>query len=116
MDFKLFTRNVSLYKLGIGDLVGDDKRIYDFLIENLYNLNTYTESNGDLDFGKDIDSIVLKYYPSTKKLYILGKYFFKFFDIDSSIGFDLVIIIIKWWVRLTLYINVDYLNYFYDYD
>jgi len=69
-SIKILKRNLSLSKLGIGELSTIEQKMYDFLINNLTNLNIYTCSDypGILFIGKSEESIILQYSINDKFL------------------------------------------------
>ena len=103
MNIDIFKRNVSLLKLGISKLEGEEKIIYEFLINKLSGLNTYVKGDNRSDwvyFGKNEISLVLRYSSSDKTLWIENKIRICF-ELQSLNYNDIESLII-WWVGLTL--------------
>ena len=76
MNVDILIRDFKLFRLGTGELDDNEAKIYNFLVDNLCELNTYTSVDiprvGWLYFGKseiDID-IVLFYNPKCEDLYV----------------------------------------------
>jgi len=85
MNAYVLIRNISLYKLGLGDLNFSEKKVYDFLSEELSNL-VYSKFDNDYDDGYYILS------DNTKR--IIGEH-------DGKID--------------CLYLNFDIFEFIYDY-
>jgi len=104
MNLEIFIRNVQLAKLGIGELDDDEKKIYNFLVDNLSNLQTFiSDKNPDsLYFGKNRESLVLSYNSKNETLYINNKKIWSFFRDDLSIEPSDIATLIKWWVGVEL--------------
>jgi len=121
IDIQIFIRNIQLYKLGITDLEGDEKTIYEFLVSNLSELNRYKlvdESVDELDtlcFGKSIDKIVLYYKSKIEVLTVDYTEIWLFFSSDLSMESSDIRMLIKWWVAYSLellpkYITVEFIK------
>jgi len=104
MNLEIFKRNLQLYKLGIAELEGNEKKIYNFLMDNLFGLNTYiTDEAPDYSyFGKSTNEIVLRY--SLKNELLLVKYsnIWSFFNNDLYMDNDNIEELMEWWVEHTL--------------
>jgi len=104
MNIEKFKRNLQLYKLRIAELDGDEYLLYNFLINNLSDLNTYSPNNGTdvIYFGKSRMEIVLEYGPVYAMLWVDGIKIWKFLrDIIKLEVYDIQLIIL-WWVKNTL--------------
>jgi len=114
MNIEKFKRNISLLKLGIADLEGNEKIIYEFLISNLSELNTYlSEENPEyLYFGKDINKIVLYYDKISGYLYLHYHYVSSFLLNDFGMDIHDSEKLIRWWVGNTLELNPTYIQFF----
>jgi len=82
MDIGIFKRNIQLYKLGIGELGVDEQKLYDFLTENLWNIDTYISNEYPemLYFGKNRRSIILCYDSDNRILDVYDKIWLFFRD------------------------------------
>jgi len=107
MNVEIFIRNVQLAKLGIAEFNSDEKKTYEFLIDNLSELNTYIsyEKPNRLYFGKVPDKIVLEYDLEDEQLWVeyhIWKYLiYKHIDIKP---------LLKWWVKNTLGLNPKHID------
>jgi len=90
MNAQIFIRNVKLAKLGMGELNRNEEKLYKFLMDNLYGLNTYiTDEHPDkLYFGKDKGQIILSYSLKNEWLWV------KYSDIWSFLAMFYL------WIRL----------------
>jgi len=112
MNVEIFKRNVQLAKLGIAELDGDEKTIYDFLVDNLSNLNTYT-SDGEPDwlyFGKTIDTIVLSYDSQKECLCVIYQKIWSFFSANLSMEYPDLHSLMRWWVIDTLDLKLKHIQ------
>jgi len=107
MDIDILKRNISLAKLGITKLEGNEKKAYVFLVDNLSGLERYTSNRrlDDLFYGKSINNIVLIYHSNKKWLFVSYDKIWSFFEKELLINVDGVESIIKWWVKNTLDLN-----------
>jgi len=104
MNTEVFKRNVQLSKLGISELDNVEKKVYEFLVNNLTGLCAYTSDKklGILYFGKSADNIVLCYNLKEEVLHVDYNIIWSFFKYNLSIeSFD-IDSLIKWWVGMTL--------------
>jgi len=112
MDIKIFKRNIQLSKLGIGELDDDEKKIYNFLVDNLSNLQTFiSDKNPDeLFFGKSRESIVLIYDSKNETLHIDYVKIWSFFRDDLLMERSYIEILIKWWIGVQLNLKPKHIS------
>jgi len=110
IDAKLFIRNIKLSKLGIGELDSHEARIYDFLTSNLSELNTYVSDRNldDLYFGKDMDSLLLKYEGKKERLIVQCSGCWDFFKKEMNIYHFDIMSIFKYWAEYQMGIKPKY--------
>ena len=118
MNINIFIRNVQLYKLGIGELNGRDKKIYNFLVDNLTGLCVYTSDKKPnyLYFGKTIDTIVLSYDSKNQILYIDYDKIWSFFNDNLSMGYVDLESLMRWWVGGGLNLKPKHINELFHYN
>jgi len=118
MDIEVFKRNLQLYKLGIAELDGDERRAYDFLINNLSALNTYKfDKYPDLIFFSKVGIILLVYHLEEKCLEINYHRVWSFFRENLSMVNIEIDSLILWWVQVTLDLTPTHTIYLkYDYN
>jgi len=106
MNLEMFKRNISLYKLGIAELRGKEKRIYEFLLRNLSGLNAYSShtANDYYFFGKSIHKISLYYRPRTGHLWF-NYDTQSFFKREMNMKCNNIDSLMIWWFRTTLNLN-----------
>jgi len=109
MNIQIFVRNISLTKLGLTELKGREKRIYEFLMENLSGLNTYTSDKKPkmLYFGKSEEDIVLFCNSESETFYVDTDKIWSFFENGLSMDYSDIKSLIIWWVAMTLNLNID---------
>jgi len=101
INIQIFIRNVQLAKLGIAELEGFEKKTYEFLIENLSNLNTYICKRypNNLYFGKSPNEIVLDYDSEYGYIWADEEEIWLFFKLDINMSYYDFSTLIKWWVE-----------------
>jgi len=111
MNIDIFKRNLQLYKLGIAELESNEKRIYDFLINNLTNLNLYTsdEHSYIIYFGKTINDIFLNYNSKNGMLMIDYDNIWSFFSDILSMEYSHILQLMRWWVDVALDLKPIYM-------
>jgi len=112
MNIRVFNRNIQLYKLGIADLNIDEKKIYDFLVDNLSELDTYIseETPGDLYFGKDKNTIIMYYDSKKRYIHISYTEIWEFIELEIYIQYSGIESLIIWWVKKTLDLNIEHID------
>ena len=107
MNIKSFIRNVSLFKLGISELDGNEKRVYGFLMDKTSGLNYYTnEEYPDSYFlGKTEEEIVFLYHKDTHLEVSYDKIWY-FFENKIGIDYNEIQYLIKWWVEINLLLSI----------
>jgi len=114
MNIEIFKRNIQLSKLGIAELDNFEKKAYDFLVDKLTGLCTYTSDKkpGILYFGKNTDNIVLIYDSQKECLHVDDYKIWSFFERGLSIDYTDTQSLMEWWVGLDLDLKPKYINSF----
>ena len=105
MNVEIFKRNITLHRLGIGELELVEKLVYECLVDNLSRLNKYVldEHSDYLYFGKSIDEIVLIYNRKDNFLYVRSIIMLPLLGIYPSVNrFSAIQALIIYWVGVTL--------------
>jgi len=106
MNIEIFKRNIQLTKLGIGELVGLEKKVYDFLMTELSDLNIYRDMNPkNLYYGKSMDSIVLNYELDWEWSWVDDKSVWKYLVELLGVEFrniNEIELVLAWWIEYTL--------------
>jgi len=96
MDVNIFKRNVALHELGIGELSYKEKKVYDYLLENLTDLKK-TVNHEHIVLSNSNDDELLVYYITNKHLYI-GHDVTIFFLRNDIVDFTYIV---KWFIQKT---------------
>jgi len=110
MDIVEFKRNVSLYRLGISDLVGKEMLVYSFLVKWLSpTLKVYTsvEFPQTILYGVHKNIILLRYDMKSNAIYIYDIEIYQFLTDSMNFVYYKVPELIIWWVEITLNIKVS---------
>jgi len=107
-DLERFKRNAQLSKLGICEVDNSQQELYDILVNNLSDLNSYMidDSPKQLYFGKSRNSIVMLYDDSRslKRLWISDSVFRK---VSMKMDYIATKSLLKWWVEKTQGITIN---------
>jgi len=116
MNIKKVIRNIQLSKLGISELDSDEKKIYEFLIDNLSKLNTYISDDNPncVYFGKNIENIVLSYYEKNELLNVSYEKIWSFFSRDTGMIYENIQLLVIWWGENTLNLKVKNSQFIFD--
>ena len=109
MDINILIRNIKLQELGIGELSIEEQIIFDFLNENLKDLNTYPSNRYPnwLCIGRDRKNIILNYDKTKKFLYLSHEKIWVSIRMDyGEIGK-----LIGLWVESTLNLEIKQIDY-----
>jgi len=98
MDVNVFKRNVTLHKLGIGELEGNEKKIYDYMSDVLFGLSKYIQDEFVIEYGKNKLSIILRYNFKTGVLYVSYNSIWCFFRDELGMRIDDMDNILIWLV------------------
>ena len=114
MNLEIFKRNIKLQELGISKLSTKEQEFFDFLNENLTNLNTYAsdKSHDSLFFGKDIKNIVLEYNKENGYVYVSYVKIWSFFESKFDIKYTEMQGLMRWWVGDNLHLKVNHTSYY----
>ena len=122
MNLEIFKRNIKLQELGIDKLSGIERIIFDFLNENLTDLNVYTSDRhtylNRLFFGKDTENIVLTYNKKSGHLNIDYDIIWKVFKYTFNMDNFVIDELITWWVgthknlKVNSISNLSFKNYY----
>jgi len=91
----------QLYKLGISELNGIDKRVYGFLIGNLSGLSTCNSTSGDSIFLHKTTGHLMEYIIDTKLLKVFFNPIWHFLIDDLNISRPDAKELIRWWITHT---------------
>jgi len=108
MDIKIFKRNIQLSKLGINELDKDEKKVHDFLMENLSGLNVYLFKDipSEIYYGKSIHEIVLCHDLLDEYLLVNDDKIWNFFKNELHMNEYNIVSIISWWLS-DIILNLD---------
>jgi len=113
MIAKELIRNIQLYKLGLGDLNINEKRIYKHLKVNVSELSCFEDDDnpGCLFFGDTPNHTIIMYNVVTKELNILFDnvcdYLINIMDMEITESK----ILVESWLKLTLDMNPKSIYY-----
>jgi len=112
MDVIILKRNIALAKLGIGDLNFRERRVYNFLKDNLLDLNCYKTKDypSVYFFGKSETSIVLEYHFIVDYLCINYNDIWSYF-VYMNIEEEDIKSLIRWWIKDTINIHTTNITY-----
>jgi len=101
-------RNFQLYKLGVGDLNNKEKKIYNYLKENLSELSCFEDEDnpGVSLFGKDRTGILFKYDSKKEYLYISYNDVCEFLIEEMGIGIIGSKELVDSWIDLTFDLRI----------
>ena len=105
-------RNISLYKLGLLELDNDEKKAYDFLMNNLCDLNIYySERTPDvLYYGKSVTEFVLEYDIRDGCVLVSCSEIWSFFNRELSMTRDDIVSLILLWINIYLDLKARYIS------
>jgi len=107
MNLTVFKRNISLQKLGIGSLDGNEKRLYDVLVDNISSLNYYIDDEcPDIHFlGESEEEIIFTY--NSKKKFLVASYdgIWKFFLEEFDMNYHSTESLILWYIDNAIRFN-----------
>ena len=113
MNIGLIIRDIKLYQLGIIELDGVPRKVYEFLNEYLTELNEYKSKmyTHYRFFGKDNMDIVINFDEISydKTLYIRFDILIKLEDEIDLYNYDIAQII-KWWCSMELKIKFNHIT------
>jgi len=105
MNLEILKRNISLHKLGIAELTGTEKRVYELLRSNLSELKAYTSETHDaIYYGKSLDLIIIRYNLVTGVLWLKSDEIWSFFR-NLSIRDSDIKSFISWWSEMEMGLN-----------
>ena len=110
INIKMLVRNLQLEMLGIGKLSSMERELFNFLNENLNNLNTYTSDKEKdcLFFGKSPHDIILKYYSKDNSLCVNYYKSYNLREYENNVE------ITTWWCGYALNLNINSISYVYS--
>ena len=108
MNIEIFKRNIKLQELGIGKLSIKEQKMFDFLNNNLTNLNTYTYPNSTILIFRKGDSNVLEYDKKTEYLHVIYDRIWEFFESTFDMRHYDIMTLIEWWCVDTLKLRIKY--------
>ena len=118
MNIEIFKRNIKLQELGIGVLSNKEQKIFDFLNENLTNLNTYTLDKypGYIFMGKDFENFIIQYHIYDKFLYLKYDRIWAYLENEFNMNYSKSKDILKWWIYDKLDLEVGNITTFFPLD
>jgi len=101
-----FKRNTSLHKLGIIKLSGDEKRIYEILMNNLSNLSCSNAVNyPKYIFCSKLNQQLVFVYNSPCRWGYIDESIWKLFEKNRRLAYRDIDDLLTWWFEITLGIS-----------
>jgi len=109
MNITIFKRNVSLFKLGVGQLDKDEEMLYSILTNKLSDFNTYIIDRYPeiLYFGESELNIILEYNLRSGNLLIHNKQIWNLLIIENYFNAVEIIDLITWWTMNLIPGNIN---------
>ena len=108
MNIKSFIRNVSLFKLGISELDINEKQIYNFLVDELSDLNLFRYDHTNIIYyGISEDNLILKYHPWAQIMWVnYNPVWAPLVKNKAITNTNEIPELLKWWFGTTLGIKI----------